>query len=145
MVEEKKPEEHKEEKQEEIKKEGHRIKLPFKIKITKTDIAAMIALIVLLALVAVPTYSSKDNCEIARPGYKCASIKDVMIENCNYWGKYSCKTNADASLPQIEWYIGNLCTMQNQYHSTGLDCSNLKSACNTITGNQICPLGQLNQ
>jgi hypothetical protein len=139
MVEEKKTEEHKEERHEEVKQ--HKIKLPFKIKLSKADIAAIIALVIFLILVSIPIFISKDNCEVARPDYKCASLKDVMIENCNYWGKYSCNTNADVSLPQIEWYIGNLCKLQNQYHNTGLDCSNLKLACNTITGTQTCPIG----
>jgi hypothetical protein len=139
MVEEKKTEEHKEERHEEVKQ--HKIKLPFKIKLSKADIAAIIALVIFLILVSIPIFISKDNCEVARPDYKCASLKDVMIENCNYWGKYSCNTNADVSLPQIEWYIGNLCKLQNQYHNTGLDCSNLKLACNTITGTQTCPVG----
>jgi len=138
MVEEKKTEEHKE-RHEEVKQ--HKTKLPFKIKLSKADIAALIALVIFLVLVTIPTYMSKDNCEVARPDYKCASLKDVMIENCNYWGKYKCNTNADVSLTQIEWYIGNLCKLQNQYHNTGLDCSNLKLACNTITGTQTCPVG----
>ena len=137
MVEEKKTEEHKEERHEEVKQ--HKTKLPFKIKLSKADIAALIVLIVFLILVSIPTYMSKGDCEVARPNYKCASLKDVMIENCNYWGTYECNTNADVSLPQVEWYIGNLCNLQNQYHNTGLDCSNLKLACNAITGSQTCP------
>ena len=123
------------------KPEEHKTKIPFKIKLSKADYIAIIVLIVFLILVSIPTYAPKDDCEVARPDYKCASLKDVMIENCNYWGEYQCNTNADVSLPQIEWYIGNLCKLQNQYHNTGLDCSNLKLACNTITGNQVCPVG----
>jgi len=141
------PEEHhaEHEKHEEHKPEEHKIeekqkrKLPFKIKLSKTDIVAVIALIVILTLLAIPTYLPKDNCEVARPEYKCDSLKNVMIENCNYWGNYSCNTQADVSLPQIEWYIGNLCNLQNQYHNSGLDCSNLKKACNQITAKQTCP------
>jgi len=133
---EEKPEEHHVEHEKKI--EEHKSRIPFKIKLSKTDYVGLIFLIVFLILVAIPTYAPKDDCEIARPEYKCASIKDVMIENCNYWGKYQCNTNADISLPQVEWYIGNLCELQNQYHSAGLDCSNLKLACNTITGNQVC-------
>jgi hypothetical protein len=134
-------EENKEEKHEEHKKEGHKPRLAFlsHIKLTKKDILAIMILIIFIILVIIPQYYSKGNCEIARPDYKCASIKDVIIENCNYWGKYSCNTNADVSLPQIEWYILNLCKLQNQYHNTGLDCSDLKSACNKITGSQTCP------
>jgi hypothetical protein len=137
-------EEHKEEKHEEHKKEG-KLRLAFlpHIKLTRKDILAIVALIIFIIAVTVPTYAPKDSCEVARPDYKCSSVKDVMIENCNYWGKYDCNTNADVSLPQIEWYILNLCKLQNQYHNTGLDCSNLKSACNKITGDQTCPIGYL--
>jgi hypothetical protein len=137
-------EEHKEEKHEEHKKEsGSRLAFLSHIKLTRTDILAIIVLIVFIILVTIPQYISKDDCEVARPNYKCASLKDVMIENCDYWGKYSCNTEADVSLTQIEWYIGKLCSLQNQYHNTGLDCSDLKSACNKITGNQTCPAGYI--
>jgi len=135
-------EEHKEDRHEEHKKEsGSRLAFLSHIKLTRTDILAIIVLIIFIIVVTIPQYISKDNCEVARPDYKCASLKDVMIENCNYWGKYECDTNADVSLPQIEWYILNLCKLQNQYHGTGLDCSDLKSACNKITGSQTCPTG----
>ena len=135
-------EEHKEEKHEEHKKEEHR-KFPFKMKLKRWDIVAIIGLIIFLILVSFPTYIPKGECEVSRPNYKCASFKDVMIENCIYWGKYNCNTNSDVSLPDIEWYIKNLCDLQNRYHNTGLDCSNLNSACNKITGNQTCPTGYL--
>jgi len=128
--EEKKPEEHKEEKP----------KKWFHIKLTKIDIVSIIALIIFVIIVTIPVYIPKGECEVARPGYECASLKDVMIENCVYWGNYSCNTGADVSLPQIEWYIENLCKLQNQYHNSGLECSNLKLACNQITKNQTCPL-----
>jgi hypothetical protein len=137
-------EEHKEDKHEEHKKESvSRPAFLSRIKLTRADILAIIVLIIFIILVAIPQYISKDDCEVARPNYKCASLKDVMIENCNYWGKYECNTNADPSLPQIEWYILNLCKLQNQYHNTGLDCSDLKSACNKITGNQNCLIGYI--
>jgi len=113
----------------------------FHIKLTKIDMISILALIIFITLVSIPVYTPKGECEVARPAYKCASLKDVMIENCVYWGNYSCNTNADVSLPQIEWYIGNLCKLQNQYHNSGLDCSNLKLACNQITKNQTCPIG----
>lgn len=132
---EKKHEEHKVE-----EKHKERKLLPLKIKLTKWDIVSIIALIIFVILVSIPTYLPKGECEVARPAYKCASLKAVMIENCIYWGNYSCDTEADISLPQIEWYIGNLCNLQNQYHNSGLDCSSLKKACNQITGNQTCPL-----
>jgi hypothetical protein len=130
-------EHHHEEKKEPEKPTEHKKK--FHIKLTKKDIISIIALIVFLILVSIPVYVSKGECEISRPEYKCASIKNVMIENCVYWGSYNCNTNADVSLTQVEWYIKNLCDLQNNYHQTGLDCSNLKSACNKIVGNQTCP------
>jgi hypothetical protein len=139
-------EEHKEDehvKHEEKHVEHKSRRFPFKIKLTKWSIISIIILIVFLFLVSIPTYLPKGECEVARPNYECASLKDVMIENCVYWGDYKCDTNADVSLPQIEWYIGNLCGLQNQYHNTGLDCSDLKSVCNQITGNQTCPIGYL--
>lgn len=127
-----------EEKTEE-KKEEEKPKRRFPIKLSKWDILSIIILIIFVILVTIPVYIPKGECEVARPGYKCASVKDVMIENCVYWGNYSCDTSADVSLTQIEWYIENLCNLQNQYHNTGLDCSNLKSACNQITGSNVCP------
>lgn len=123
----------------EEKKEPEKPKKRFPVKLTKKDIISIIVLIVFLILVSIPVYISKGECEIARPEYKCASIKNVMMENCVYWGNYSCNTQSDVSLTQIEWYIKNLCDLQNKYHQTGLDCSNLKSACNKIVGNQTCP------
>ena len=129
------------EEEKEVKEEKPKRKLPFKIKLSRTDVISIIVLIIFIAIVALPTYLPKGNCEVARPAYKCASFKDVMIENCIYWGNYSCNTSADVSLPQIEWYIDNLCKLQNQYHNSGLDCSNLKAACNQITEKQTCSVG----
>lgn len=117
--------------------EGKKFKIP-KIKLTKWDIISIAALIVFVVIVSIPTFLPKDTCEVARPEYKCASFEQVMIENCNYWGEYDCDTEADVSLTQVEWYIDNLCDLQNQYHGTGLDCSNLKIACNQITGADTC-------
>jgi len=137
-------EEHKNEKPEEMKveeKKEPKKRFPFKVKLSKWGMISIIALIVFVILVAIPVYIPKGECEVARPGYKCASLKNVMIENCIYWGNYNCDTSADISLKQIEWYIENLCKLQNQYHNTGLDCSNLKSACNQIIGNQTCSVG----
>jgi hypothetical protein len=127
-----------EKKHEEHKEEKHKMPFKFKMKPSKVDIISIMILIIFLILVSIPSYVSKGDCEVARPAYKCASLKNVMIENCVYWGKYSCNSTADVSLPQVEWYIGNLCDLQNQYHNTGLDCSNLKQACNQIVGNQTC-------
>ena len=131
-------EEHHEETQHVEHKKEKFIKFP---KLRKIDIVSIIILIIFIVIISLPPYLSKGECEVARSAYKCASFKDVMIENCVYWGNYNCDTNSDVSLPQIEWYIENLCKLQNQYHSTGLDCSNLKSACNQIVGNQTCPVG----
>ena len=111
-----------------------------RINLTKKDWVYIIGLIVFIAILTYPNYISKGDCEVARPGFKCESIKNVMVENCQYWGKYSCDTSKDVSLTQIEWYIGNLCKLQNQYHNSGLDCSNLKLACNQIAENQVCPV-----
>ena len=107
-------------------------------KLGKWDIAAIAALIVFVIVVSIPLYADKGDCEVARAAYKCASVKTVLIENCDYWGKYSCDTTADLSLKQIEWYIRNLCELQNKRHNAGLDCSDLKQVCNQITGKQLC-------
>ena len=112
-----------------------------KLKLGKWDVIAIVFLLIFVIAISIPTYLPKDSCEVARPEYKCATFEQVMIENCNYWGEYDCDTSADVSLTQIEWYIGNLCNLQNQYHSTGLDCNTLQIACNQITGEQICPIG----
>lgn len=126
---------------EEEKKHEVKEKRNFKLKLKKLDIAAIVFLIVFVILISMPSLVPKDNCEVARPEYKCATFEQVMIENCNYWGEYDCDTQADPSLPDIEWYIGNLCNLQNQYHGTDLDCSTLQIACNQITGEQVCPIG----
>ena len=142
MPEEEKKHEHKEEHNEHATHEEHKkSRLPFKIKLSKWDIVSIIFTILFLSLITMPYYLPKGECEVARAAYKCASLKDVMAENCIYWGNYSCNTASDVSLTQIEWYIGNLCSLQNQYHNSGLDCSNLKAACNQITEKQTCPLG----
>ncbi|MBU5557481.1 MAG: hypothetical protein QW751_00145 [Candidatus Aenigmatarchaeota archaeon] len=107
----------------------------------RIDWIALAVLIIFVILVSIPVYLPKGGCEVARPGYKCESAKNVLIEHCNYWGNWSCDTSADVSLPQVEWYIGNLCKIHNQYHSDKLDCSNLKLACNQATQNTTCPLG----
>lgn len=112
-----------------------KLKLP---KLSKSDKIGLLILAVFIILAAIPVYIPKGDCEIARPGYKCASSADVMIENCDYWGKYDCDTTKDVSLPQIEWYIGNLCKLASQKKT--LDCANLKLACNQVTGNATCPV-----
>jgi hypothetical protein len=111
----------------------------------RIDWIALSVLIILIILVSIPVYLPKDSCEIARPGYVCESAKNVMIENCVFWGEYGCescqdwKVCAHPSLPQIEWYIGNLCEIHNRYHAEKFDCSNLKLACNQATGTATCP------
>jgi len=140
---EEKPEEKKPAEQEIKKSILDKLKIP---KLTKWDKLAIVALVIFVILVSIPVYISKGGCEVARPGYKCASAADVMAEHCALWGKYGCphceknewEECADPSLPQVEWYISNLCQIHNQYHNAGLDCANLKLACNQITGNQTC-------
>jgi hypothetical protein len=119
--------------------EKRKVRIPFKLR--KIDIISIIVFIIFTIFLSYPTYAPKGECEVARPAYKCASFKEVMIENCAYWGTYNCNTESDVSLAQVEWYIGNLCKLQNQYHNSGLDCSNLKSACNQISEKQVCSAG----
>lgn len=105
-------------------------------KLSKNDIAWIIAAILFVALITIPRYLPREY-DVARPGYAGASAKDVMIENCVYWGKYQCNTSKDISLVQIEVYIKNLCDIASQKYT--LSCANLKQACNQVTGNQTCP------
>ncbi|MFQ6009882.1 MAG: hypothetical protein ACE5J7_02060 [Candidatus Aenigmatarchaeota archaeon] len=112
-------------------------KLP---KLTRFDKIAVAALVIFVILVSIPVYTDKAGCEVARPGYKCASAKEVMVEHCEYWGNWTCDSNAHISLPQVEWYIDNLCDIHNRYHSNRFDCANLKLACNQATGEQTCPV-----
>lgn len=115
----------------------------------RIDWIALAALMIFVVIVATATYWPKAGCEVARAGYKCEPAKDVMIENCVFWGDWSCEhcepknwqTCGHESLPQIEWYIGNLCEIHNSYHPDKFDCSNLKLACNQATGEATCPLG----
>ncbi len=109
-----------------------------KISMTKKDLLYIAILVVFITLLSYPTFIPKGECEVARPGYKCESAHNVMIENCNYWSTFSCDTSADVSLPQIEWYIGNLCNIAKSREN--LDCSNLKLACNQITQKNACPI-----
>jgi len=106
----------------------------------RNSIFVIIIFIAFLVVVTIPVYRDKHGCEVARPGYECASAKDVLIENCEYWGKYDCDSSRDPSLPQIEWYIKNLCKIANKNHGYGFDCENPKVACNQVTKKQICPV-----
>ena len=113
------------------------IKQKLNVKLRRRDIIAIAALVIFVVVMAIPVYTPKGDCQIFRAGEKCASAKDVMIENCQYWGKYSCDSTKDVSLPQAEWYISNLCGFQQEEDKT-LDCSNLKTACNQVVGTQVC-------
>jgi len=114
----------------------------------RKDWLALAALVIVVAVLAVPVYMPKNGCEVARAAYKCLPAKTVMAENCNYWGNWSCphcekdsSSCPDASLPQVEWYISGLCNVHNQLHADDqLDCTNLKAACNQATGQQTCGL-----
>jgi hypothetical protein len=113
-------------------------KLP---KLTRKDWLGIAILVIVVVLLAIPVYYRPNpDCEVARPAFKCETAKNVMIEHCGYWGKYKCDTAADNSLPQVEWYIKNLCGIHNKYHADQLDCSNLKHACNQATGETTCPI-----
>ena len=117
-------------------------KIPAIPKFTRRDWAALIVLIVVVAILAIPQYADKGGCEVARPEYKCESAKLVITENCQLWEKYSCDTTKDNSLPQVEWYIGKLCDIHNRLHGDDkLDCSNLKSTCDSLTGLNKCSVG----
>lgn len=109
-----------------------------KIKLGKWDLIAMAALAGFIILMAALIYGPKGNCEVARAGFTCVPAKDVIIEDCNYWSKWNCDSSKDASLPDIEFEIGSLCKIQNNLHGTGLDCSNLKTACNQMAQKQVC-------
>jgi|WetSurMetagenome_2_1015567.scaffolds.fasta_scaffold446110_3 hypothetical protein len=110
-------------------------------KLSRNDVIAIVLLVAFLIVVSIPGYLPKNGCEVARPDYKCVPFIDVMKENCQDWAKYNCDTNADVSLTDIVWYTQNLCNLQNANHGTGLDCSDLKSACNQVVGSQVCPAG----
>ncbi len=119
-------------------KEKPKRKFSFNFKMSKWDKISILILLIFVILVTLPLFVPKGECEVARAGYKCASLKEVMIEHCEFWGEYGCDTQADVSLEQVEWYIENLCNLQNKEHNTGLDCSDLKSACNEISGSTVC-------
>jgi len=116
------------------------------LKINKLDILGIVLLVIFIIIVSIPVYIPKDGCEVARPGYECESAKNVIIENCRVWGEFNCEhcekndweSCIDSSVPSIEWYIGSLCDVHNQHHSDKLDCSNLKLACNTAVGEDVC-------
>ena len=110
-------------------------------KLTRKDYIGISVLVIVTLLLFFTIYSRPNpDCEIARPGYKCETAWNVMIEHCNYWGEFDCDSSADVSLPQVEWYIGNLCSIHNTYHDNKLDCSNLRHACNQVTDAITCPV-----
>ena len=129
-----------------MEEEKKGFKLP---KLKKWDKIGIVVLIIFVILVSIPVYRSKAGCEVARPGYKCASAREVIIEHCTLWGEFGCphceedewQTCADPSLPQVEWYIENLCKVHNDNNKDKLDCSNLKLTCNQATGETTCPIG----
>ena len=112
-----------------------KLKLP---KLNRKDYIAISALVIFVILMAIPIYKDKQGCEIAQAGYTCDSAENVMIENCEYWGEFSCNSEADVSLPQIEWYIGNLCELYRDNHDSSFNCEDLPTACNAISGENIC-------
>ena len=107
-------------------------------KLTRSDYIAIGALLVFVIIMAYPIYKDKGGCEVAQAGYTCDSAKNVMVENCRYWGEYQCDSSTDVSLPQIEWYIENLCDIYKNNHDSGFDCTNLPQACNAISGEILC-------
>lgn len=109
-----------------------------KLKLGKWDLVALAVLAGFIILMSALIYAPKGGCEVARAGATCVPAKDVLVEDCNYWAKFGCDSTKDASLPDIEFEIGSLCKIQNSLHGTGLDCSNLKMACNQITQKQVC-------
>jgi hypothetical protein len=110
-------------------------------KLTKKDWLGVALLVAVVILLAIPIYYRPNpDCEVARPAYKCETALNVMKEHCGYWGEFKCDSSADVSLPQVEWYISNLCGIHNKYHADQLDCSNLKHACNQATGAATCPI-----
>jgi hypothetical protein len=115
--------------------------MEFKIpKLSRRDWMGIALLVIVVALLAFATYYRPNpDCEVARPAYKCESAKNVMIENCALWGKFGCDSSKDVSLPQVEWYLKNLCAIHNSNHADQLDCANLKHACNQVTEG-VCPL-----
>jgi hypothetical protein len=113
------------------------LKIP---KLGRRDYVGIAVLVLVVAILMVPTYYRPNpDCEVSRPAFKCETAKNVIVENCNYWGRFDCDSTADSSLPQIEWYIQNLCGIHNRYHADKLDCSNLKHACNQVAA-QSCPV-----
>ncbi len=107
-------------------------------RIGKKEAAVTAVFLIFLFLASYPLHKPKNGCEIARPGYKCASSLDVLRENCEYWARYNCNTSADPSLPQVVWYIENLCRIANRYHNTNFDCSNPKLVCRSVLNTSVC-------
>ena len=100
-----------------------------------------------LAILVIVTFSfsywlnfwPRGSCEVATAAYKCVPAQEVIIEHCNYWGNWSCDSSKDVSLPQVEWYISNLCQIHNKLHDNKFDCNNLRLTCNQATGKKVCP------
>jgi hypothetical protein len=101
----------------------------------KSSIIAIVILAVIVVVLAIPNYTPKGTCEVARANNTCDSFKNVMYENCVWLRTQEPYNN---SAPQIRWYIQNLCGLQNQYHGTSYNCSDIDSSsvsvCNVIVG-----------
>ncbi len=104
------------------------------------EIVIIATFFIFLILVTIPVYKDKHGCEVARPNYKCESAYNVLKENCEYWSKYNCNTSADISLPQVVWYIKNLCEIANEHHNYGFNCDNPKEVCNQVMNKTVCPV-----
>jgi len=95
-------------------------------KLSKKDILSIIIVMFFIILLAIPNFIDKSNCEVARPDYKCATISEVLKENCAYL-----QTN-NYTDQSIIWYVQNLCQLQNKYHNSGFDCSNTIQICEVV-------------
>ncbi len=110
------------------------------MKLQTKDIVIIVLFLTFLVLVTIPVYKDKHGCEVARPNYKCESAYNVLKENCIYWAKFNCNTSADPSLPQIVWYIKNLCEIANSHHDYGYPCDQPEKVCNMVLNKTVCPV-----
>ena len=101
------------------------------MKITKKDIIAIALLVVFIILLSIPNFINRSDCEVARPNYKCSSLKDVLIENCAYL-----KVNNFSDVG-IAWYIQQICPLQNRYHNSNIDCSSPQNICRYLNSTDI--------
>ncbi len=124
----------------------------------KSDVAYILGAVLFVIVLGLPGLLPKNGCEVARPGYKCASAEEVIKENCRYFAGFSCDSNcsgfggrygceksgcvwvpelrectSDISLPNVKWYISNLCEIAKSRHP-GIDCSDPVEVCKRIAG-----------